>query len=275
MTGATAVRAKSATVSRSAAYSSSSVRSIRAQSAPPDGRVVVGFDPMRGGRLRTECGVDASWSDRSPSVRRMVGLDHGLRDRPRSETSCPFSRAHVRIAAVASRLGRAGAAGASDVLLRWPRARRAPVRRAAATNVASESRSRAALSSERSISYARPVERERDGTGRLGAVEVVDESHVHLLSHCHIRFDRSQRSVADSAASIQERQISAPGIVAVTAWRVPRCTPTPTRGARPGDREWRSGHDLNPVARGQLGEERARRRRGQVDAPVRLLAHRP
>lgn len=73
--------------------------------------------------------------------------------RPRSEISCPFWRAHSRTAAVCSRslaAGRADRGAAED----W---RPLPPRRAAATKEARESRSRAAFSPDRSISYWRPA----------------------------------------------------------------------------------------------------------------------
>src|SRR4051794_20973195 len=72
--------------------------------------------------------------------------------RPRSEIWCPFCRAHSRTAEVCSRSLAVGPAF-------WPlvRLRAAlPLRRAAATKADSESRSRAALSVDRSISYWRP-----------------------------------------------------------------------------------------------------------------------
>ena len=74
--------------------------------------------------------------------------------RPRSETSWPFCRAHARIAAVCSRSSGCGRRLELAVIFgaRRPAAADPPLLRPAATNDASESRSRAALSSDRSIS---------------------------------------------------------------------------------------------------------------------------
>ena len=97
------------------------------------------------------------------------------------------------MAAVASRLGRAGAAGASDVLLRWVResvnALLLGARASAAGAAGRRDERRERVAQPRRVLVGKvdlvrlAVERERHRAGRLGTVEVVDEPNVHLLSH--------------------------------------------------------------------------------------------
>ena len=112
--------------------------------------------------------------------------------RPRSDTWCPWSRAHCRIAAVSSRLDRAGVLCAAATDCR----RTTPAPRATTSRPAASGRARHA--DERGQGLAQPrgvglgqvdlvpptVKPEIDRPRRLRTIQVVHKPYRHLLRHC-------------------------------------------------------------------------------------------